>query len=159
MSFSTCRQAKIFYNAMCAGKKQSIFLLSRVELRRMVQFLSGHGGWAKHLALCKLQVDYRCQLCDGKGIKSPEHLLFECLGLLGARREIFGVNFFDSVNPFIHTWDFDKLYRYIFCTDIVLINQKPEGDQIVEDYQPYHPISARGRNLKEIPKGDQIVED
>ena len=35
--------------------------------------------------------------------------------------------------PLTHTWGFDMLYRYIFCTDIVLINQMPEGDQIVED--------------------------
>ena len=38
-----------------------------------------------------------------------------------------------ATHPFTHTWDFDKLYGYIFCTDIVLIIQKSAGDQIVED--------------------------
>ena len=52
MSLPTCRQTKLFYNEMCPEKAQSVLLLSRSELGRMVQFLSGHGYWAKHLALC-----------------------------------------------------------------------------------------------------------
>ena len=87
----------------------------------------------KHLALCNLQVDDLCQLCDGKGIESPEHLLFECLGLTRARRDTYRVDFFNSVNPFTHMGGSDLLYKYIFYTNIVLINQMPEGAHIVVD--------------------------
>ena len=65
---------------MCPVKSQSILLLNRVDLGKMIQFISGHGHWGRHLVLCKLQVEDQCQLCNGNSVESPEHLLHECLG-------------------------------------------------------------------------------
>ena len=81
---------------MSVKKAKEMLPLSGVDFGQKIQFLASHGWWAKHLAVCNLQVDDLCQLCGGEGIESPEHLLLECPGLTWARQNIFGVDFFDS---------------------------------------------------------------
>ena len=49
------------------------------------------------------------------------------------------------------TSGFELLYKYIFHTDTVTIIQLPEGDQIVVNYYPYHPTSARALSLLKTP--------
>ena len=43
MSTPSYRQTNIFYNEMCPVKSRSILLLNRVDLGKMIKFISGHG--------------------------------------------------------------------------------------------------------------------
>ena len=60
----------------------------------MIQFLTGHGWFRKHLKVANLEQDDTCRLCL-EGIESPEHLFDDCPALAGVRLEIFGQKFPD----------------------------------------------------------------
>ena len=68
--------------------------MTREDLGKCIQFLSGHGWWQKHLSIAKLSDNPQCRLCEEEGCEeTPIHIFTECEALASARLALFGVPF------------------------------------------------------------------
>ena len=64
--------------------------ISRENLGKSIQFLSGHGWWKKHLTTANLSGNQECRLCCEEGSEeTPIHIFSECEALTDTRRILF----------------------------------------------------------------------
>ena len=66
--------------------------LSRENLGKCIQILTGHDWWNKHLKLANLSNTSECRLCY-EDDESPMHIISECEAMVTTRQELFNSSY------------------------------------------------------------------
>ena len=86
----TCKQTKLWFKSPTTKFSDFLRKANRIEVGRLVQFITGHCNLKKHQHLIKKETTPNCRLCSGsKKLETPWHLVTECPGLLNARENLF----------------------------------------------------------------------
>ena len=84
----TCRQTRLFFPTPTSAIAPVLLQMSRTDLGKMVQFLTGHNYLRYHLVKMAKSVDSICRLCE-EAEESSWHILTECPVLEPQRRYLF----------------------------------------------------------------------
>ena len=84
----SCRQTKLWFETISTKFKAFLAKGSRIEVGRLVQFITGHCNLRKHQNLINNEVNPNCRLCN-LDLETPWHLVTVCPGLLNARENLF----------------------------------------------------------------------
>ena len=84
----TCRQTKLWFESISTKFTAFIKKASRIEIGRLVQFITGHCNLKRHQHLINREASSLCRLCN-LSPETPWHLVTECPGLLKARENLF----------------------------------------------------------------------
>ena len=88
------RQTKFWFTKPDPILAVKLLNMTREDLGKCIQFLSGHGWWQKHISITKLSDNPQCRLCQEEGCEeTPIHIFTECEALASARLALFGVPF------------------------------------------------------------------
>ena len=86
------RQTKFWFTKPDPILAVKLLNMTREDLGKCIQFLSGHDWWQKHLSITKLSDNPQCRLCEEEGCEeTPIHIFTECEALASARLALFGV--------------------------------------------------------------------
>ena len=108
-SLKSCRQTKLWM-PVCSNKiEKALKNLSRQDLGRLVQFITGHCNLMKHKSLQDKQTESTCRLCKEEE-ETPWHLVTVCPLLMKHR-----LNIFDGHILFKVKWSPGQLLR--FCKE------------------------------------------
>ena len=84
------RQTKFWFTEPDPFLATKLMNMSRENLGKSIQFLSGHGWWKKHLNTANLSGNQECRLCCEEGSEeNPIHIFSECAALADTRRILF----------------------------------------------------------------------
>jgi hypothetical protein len=84
------RHGKLFINGPCKKKADGLLKLSRIQLRSVVAFLTGHAPVRKHLKTMGLvDGDPTCRFC-GSETETVHHIICCCEALARQRYKFFG---------------------------------------------------------------------
>ena len=84
------RQTQFWFTKLDPILATKLMNMSRENLGKSIQFLSGHGWWKKHLNTANLSGNQECRLCCEECSKeTPIHIFSECAALADTRRILF----------------------------------------------------------------------
>ena len=86
------KQTKYWFTMPDPYLASKLLNLSRENLGKCVQFLTGHGWWNKHLKLANLSNTSECRLCY-EDDESPIHIFSECVAMVTTRQELFNSSY------------------------------------------------------------------
>jgi len=78
----SCRQTKLWFPAPSSGLSKSIISLPRLEIGRVIRWLTGHNFLRRHSRIVDpmRHASDKCRLC-GRDSETSEHIIAECMAL------------------------------------------------------------------------------
>ena len=107
---SSCKQTKFWMPKVNNKMEHHLKKISRYDLSKLVQFITGHCNLMRHKSLQDKQFEPNCRLCKQKKEETPRHLAADCPSLIWHRKNIFYGEILYSV-----AWSPGQLLR--FCKE------------------------------------------
>ena len=108
-NIGSCRQTKLWMPKVSHKVEHYLKKISRCDLSKLVQFITGHANLMRHKSLQDNQIEPLCRLCKEEE-ETPWHLATDCPTLIWHRKNIFYGEILYSVE-----WSPGQLLR--FCKE------------------------------------------
>lgn len=113
-SLTTCRQAKNFIKEPTERVTKFILSLKKHELRMLVQTVTGHGPFGKHMHTIGIAANPTCQQCLEEDEETAEHYLRYCAAFARKRMKVMGEDPYTNTEGSIK--ELDRILRFIKAT-------------------------------------------
>ena len=108
----TCRQTKLWFETLTNKFQKFLKKGSRIEVGRLVQFITGHCNLRRHQHFINKDINPNCRFCY-LDLETPWHFVTECPCFKSAREN----NGFFGHHGFLHSYEWTPQLLLRFCKE------------------------------------------